>query len=685
MVVAVRAEALITARSRLREGLGQATRELDAFRRLQSRSSSAFSSSAARQNAAAARQAAFQSRTFGREGSIAALAGTSARALGAVGGAYAAISAVRHAEKSARSFEKEIYSVQRATDTSGDALKAQENTLLDLSRATGKTKEELAQLYAAGGFAGRPARELARFTEYAAKATVSWGTNAEETGQAMAEIGNIYQVNQRRIEEIGDVINTVADKSASKEKDLLEYLTRVGGAGKSLGISAENMIAFGAAMKEVGVRTDVAATGIQAVFNKALVQDDDFDEELKKIGVNVKSFRKLVDKDATGAILVMLKALDKLKGAKRQGALKDMFGLEYADDVGRLSGSLPRLIELLAVANDRKNALGTVRKDFTLALTKDFNKVERATASMEVMAVRIGNSLKSIGGSAAEAINEVVDTIEQAEQRADRLKRIDAEAKKRAGEVDSAPSSPSAPEKSTEQIAIEQFKNGKMQDREILWMAKYSKDPKVAAAAEDEHRRRRFTQADKEGDDKSRRLTDLGSNLLSKGILASPGRLDQQRAAAAMKEAEKIRIVRLQRELDHMKQTPDDIKAASDAKTGLVSQQRLGSFGSLPITLGKGKAAKTYDAPKLDLPPLDDAKGQVEGVKTSILGLGPAGQSAGSMMAGGFTAGLSRMEAEASAAIARIQQKLDSLRAPSLSFGTGAGGLPVGKSMPEVR
>ena len=63
-----------------------------------------------------------------------------------------------------------MFDVEKATDASGEEAKRYEQAILDLARATGKTKEELGALLAAAGFAGRPVKELAQFTEYAAKA-----------------------------------------------------------------------------------------------------------------------------------------------------------------------------------------------------------------------------------------------------------------------------------------------------------------------------------------------------------------------------------------------------------------------------------------------------------------------------------------------------------------------------------
>ena len=202
MVTTVRAEAVITAQNKLRPGLAASARELEKFRVQQRAASNAFAMGIA-------------------------------KSLAGIGTAYQVMDVARKAFASSVSMEREMYNVQRATDATGAALKKNEDFILDLARATGKTKEELAQMFAAGGFAGRPAHELQRYTEYAAKATVAWGTNAQETGQALAELGNIYDASQKRIEQIGDTINSVADSSASSEKDLRARPERVERLGHS--------------------------------------------------------------------------------------------------------------------------------------------------------------------------------------------------------------------------------------------------------------------------------------------------------------------------------------------------------------------------------------------------------------------------------------------------------------------
>lgn len=637
MVVAVRAEAVITAQNKVKPGLTAAARELDRFQQRQSKMSAMLNSGAA-------------------------------RALGSVGGAFAALSAAQRAFRSSISMEREMYNVQRATDSAGEALKAQEQFLMDLARATGKTKEELAQLYAAAGFAGRPVRELGQFTEYASKATVAWGTNAQETGQALAEIGNIYSASQKRIEEIGDAINSVADSSASGEKDLIEILRRVGGAGKIVGISAENMLAFGAALKEVGVGTEVASTGLNAMLTKIAVPDDKFDEALGKAGLKPKKFRQNVEKNATGAILELLGALRKLEGTKRLSVLKDLFGMEYADDIARMVGGYERINKLLAIANDKQKTLGSVRNGFAVALEKDFNKIDRATQSIDAVMKRVGDRMKIVGGAIADVINTSIDASEQAAKRLDRLKQIEEEARDLDGSRRRPPAAPPVDQRAQDQQTLKDIGTGKYDESSLPYVIAHAKNPEVARAAEDEFRRQRMARAKAAGLDMERTHSQTANALISKTLLAGPDNIHQERIVSHLDEAERVRLARLTREMDTMRVVAQASQGSQDAQTALTSGQRLNRFGEMPVTLGSGKGAKTFTPPKVDL--------------------SEAGATAGAGYVNSLNAELDRGIAEAAAKIEQLKSMLKFSTSASIKIevqrsNTGPGGFDTGRQGPN--
>jgi len=365
----------------------------------------------------------------GAAGSAVAGAGVArfgAAAAGIGGGAYIIGDQIRRAAKSSMDFERSMIEVGKATDASGADLEKYSEGILALARATGKTKEDLASMLSSAGFAGRPKEELMNFTEYAAKATVAWGTSAEDTGQALAEIGNIYDANQKRIEEIGDAINTMADSSASKETDLLDFMRRAGASAKQAGISAEHMLAFGASMKEVGVRTDVAATGFEALLN-VMKLGKEFSkkagEGLKELGIDSTKMRKAFVAKPVETMVDLLEKINKVADPlKKAEIMTNLFGKEYQDDIAKMMNALPKVTKYIELMSDKaKIAAGGVRFQFGQSLDKDVSKIDRATQSIDVLYKRIGDPIKIQIGGISEQVNTLVDSLEKGDTILQRL------------------------------------------------------------------------------------------------------------------------------------------------------------------------------------------------------------------------------------------------------------------------
>jgi TP901 family phage tail tape measure protein len=422
------AEARITARDGTGRVFNDISRKIDAVSKAAHRANAASNATAAR----TARVLNQQMRQADRIGSAVngALLGAASRVIAPATVGYG----IKLATDQAISLERTMIEVGKATNASGDDLKGYERSILDLSRATGKTKEEIGGIMAAAAFAGRPTQDLTRYTEYAAKATAAWGTSAEETGQALAEIANTYKASQSRLEQIGDAINYVADNAAARESDLIEFIRRSGAAGDQAGLSAEQTIAFGAAMKEVGVNTEVAANTFNSLMNMMALGDDYLDkskEGYAALGLSAAKVQKEFAKKPLETTVKLLERLAKIKDPIKAAEIRtQLFGKEYQDNIAILSGNLGGLQKSLGLVADRSKYAGSVFSNFTTSINTDVGKLDRAARSLEVLGVRTGNAFKGIAGSVAEEINQAVDKIERGETILDRL-----EAQRRARDV----------------------------------------------------------------------------------------------------------------------------------------------------------------------------------------------------------------------------------------------------------
>lgn len=340
-----------------------------------------------------------------------------AAAAGIGGGAIILGDQIRRAAKSSMDFERTLIEVGKATDASGPELDAYGEKLMNLARETGQTKDALGSMLSAAGFAGRPKQELMDFTEYSAKAMSAWQTGAEETSQALAEIGNIYDAPQKRIEQIGDAINVMADNSASKESDLLEFMRRAGASSRTANISAEDTLAFGATMKGVGVRNETAGTAFEAMLN-VMKLGEEFSkkagEGIKGLGLKSDTMRKAFVAKPVETMIDLLERLNKVADPlKKAEIMTNLFGKEYQDDVAKILNALPKLNENLATMRDAtKLAGGGVRMQFAQNLDKDVSKIDRATQAIDVLYKRLGDPIKIQAGGIADQVNKMVERLE---------------------------------------------------------------------------------------------------------------------------------------------------------------------------------------------------------------------------------------------------------------------------------
>ncbi|WP_342150374.1 phage tail tape measure protein [Methylorubrum sp. SB2] len=354
--------------------------------------------------------------------------GLGGRELGVGAAGYVVGQGLKTATEQAISFERALIDVGKATDGTGTPLKAYSDKLLDLSRATGKTKEELASMLASAGFAGRPGQDLMRFTEFGAKATVAWGLSAEETGQNLAQLGNIYEADQKRIEAMADAIDKMADSSASKEAGLLDFVTRAGATGRASGLSIEQILPFAAAMKEVGVRTDVAATGFEALLNVMKLGKEfskSAGEGLDALGINSTKMRR---RFVMNPLEETLKLLEKIKGVadplKRAEILTNLFGKEYQDDIQKLLNGIDKIKEFRDILKDPKNYEGRIVENFGKQTQTDVNKIDRGQRSAEVVQTRAGDATKSILAVGMENFSTFINRIETSSNVLERFNKL---------------------------------------------------------------------------------------------------------------------------------------------------------------------------------------------------------------------------------------------------------------------
>ena len=291
-------------------------------------------------------------------------------------------------------FEEAWADVRKVVDASPGALKELQGQLLALSRTIPLSATQLTQIAAAAGQAGIAVEEIAAFTRDAARVATAFGLDAFQAGDALAKLRNILGLTQPQVMAVADAVNHLSNNLAATAPEILEVLRRVGGTGKLLGLTGQQVAAFSASLLALGTAPEVAATGLNALFQRlatAPSQPRAFQEALSRLGLTAQGLQAALRRDAASAIMDFLGRLQAVPD--QLTVLSDLFGMEYADDVAKLVGSLDTLRRAMGLVADPAQYAGSVLAEFQNRSATLQNQLTLLRNALERLWITIGNEL----------------------------------------------------------------------------------------------------------------------------------------------------------------------------------------------------------------------------------------------------------------------------------------------------
>ncbi len=303
-------------------------------------------------------------------------------------------------------FESVMADVKKVVDFDTPAEFAQmSKDVLLLSTRLPMAADGIGAIVAAAGQAGIAREELLRFAEDAAKMGVAFDLSGDQAGAAMTGMRSIFGLTQDGAVRLGDAINHLSNSMDARASDLLNISNRAGSTAKLFGLSGAQVNALGASFLALKTKPEVAATGINALLMKLATADKQgakFQEGLFQIGMSAEVMKKMIAEDAQGALLTFL---ERVKTAPDvMGTLSDLFGMEYADDIGKLVGSLDTYKNALGLVADEQNYAGSMEKEYAARAATTENNLQLLKNQIARLGITIGNALLP-------ALNNLVGTV----------------------------------------------------------------------------------------------------------------------------------------------------------------------------------------------------------------------------------------------------------------------------------
>jgi TP901 family phage tail tape measure protein len=237
------------------------------------------------------------------------------RFVGAVSAALSTISVVVFPIKAAADFQKELLNVGKTTDFTNAQLETLGDGLKQLSGELNVSADDLAKIAAAGGQMGLGSEGVSgilTFTEAASRLASVLDISADESGDAIGRLTNIFKIAIRDAEQISSLLNEISNNSTAKGADLIDMVQRIGTAGGTLNI--KQAAALAATGRDLGLTVETVGTSFNKIFLDLQSKATDIAPVL---GMPVEAFADAVRNDGVGALKMYVSALSKMDNVQR--------------------------------------------------------------------------------------------------------------------------------------------------------------------------------------------------------------------------------------------------------------------------------------------------------------------------------------------------------------------------------
>ncbi|AAN69459.1 MULTISPECIES: phage tail tape measure protein [Pseudomonas] len=299
--------------------------------------------------------------------------------------------------RAAIDFESQMADVRKVVNfDTPDQFKKMGDDIGRMSERLPMAATDIAKIVAAGGQSGIARDELLGFAEAAVKMGIAFDQTADESGDMMTTWRTAFRMNQAEVVSLADRINYLGNTGPANTKKISAIVTEVGALGEVAGMSSAQVAAIGATMAGVGVKQDVAATGIKnfmLAMTKGTAATKAQADAYKALRLDAKTVAENMQKDAQGTTLDLLKRISLIDAAKRPAILSELFGTESITAITPLLTNLELLRSNLDKVNDAKKFAGSMEQEYASRAATTRNNMTLLRGSIDRVAVAIGNAL----------------------------------------------------------------------------------------------------------------------------------------------------------------------------------------------------------------------------------------------------------------------------------------------------
>ena len=268
------------------------------------------------------------------------------------------------ATKTAIEFEDAWTGVTKTVDGTPQQLAKIDDGLKNLAQTTSSTYQDIAHYAELAGQMGIPTDSIVGFTKTITELGDTTNLVGEEAAQSIAKFSNVMVSQSKKTNtyysRLGSTIVDLGNKFSTTESDIMDMATRLGVAGKMVGLNSNQVLGLSTALSSLGIEAAAGGSSVSKMLKKIDLAVSTGDENLSKFaevsGMTSQQFQKAWGEDAAGTFLKFVEGIGKSSDVTKTLNDLGITEIKQAQSMGALAQSSDVLANALNVSKNAWNS-----------------------------------------------------------------------------------------------------------------------------------------------------------------------------------------------------------------------------------------------------------------------------------------------------------------------------------------
>ena len=264
------------------------------------------------------------------------------------------------ATKTAIDFEDAWTGVTKTVNGTPQQLSEINDGLKNLAQTTSSTYEDIAHYAELAGQMGIPTDSIVGFTKTITQLGDTTNLVGEEAAQSIAKFSNVMVSQSKKTNtyysRLGSTIVDLGNKFSTTEADIMAMSTRLGVAGKMVGLNSNQVLGLSTALSSLGIEAAAGGSSVSKMLKTIDLSVSTGDKKLQKFaevsGMTSQQFQKAWGEDAAGTFLKFVEGIGKSADVTKTLNDLDITEIRQAQAMGALAQSSDVLARALNVSQN---------------------------------------------------------------------------------------------------------------------------------------------------------------------------------------------------------------------------------------------------------------------------------------------------------------------------------------------